>query len=84
MQNTGKEQGTSEDGDSGICGEDEGQRVESKFPQIICFKCGESGHYSSACSKPKVCFICYRKDHVVENCLEWKNPQGDCPVLWEC
>jgi hypothetical protein len=49
--------------------------VEDKFPQIICFKCGEIGHYCSACNKPKVCFICYSKDHVVEDCPEWKMPQ---------
>jgi hypothetical protein len=48
---------------------------EDKFPQVICFKCGEAGHYSSACNKPKVCFICYSKDHVVDGCPEWKKSQ---------
>jgi hypothetical protein len=50
-------------------------KVAGKFPQVICFKCGKSGHFSSACSTPKVCFICYNREHVVENCPEWKNTQ---------
>lgn len=57
-----------EGSDSGRRGE--GKKTEEKFPQVICFKCGETGHYSSACNKPKVCFICYSKDHVVEACPE--------------
>jgi hypothetical protein len=34
-------------------------KTVEKFPQVICFKCGESSHFSSACNKPKVCFICF-------------------------
>jgi hypothetical protein len=51
-------------------------KVSDRFPQVGCFKCGEPGHFSSACSKPKVCFICYQKDHTVESCPEWKKNQN--------
>lgn len=27
---------------------------------MVCFNCGEVGHFSSVCSKPKVCFICQK------------------------
>lgn len=46
-----------------------------KFPQVICFNCGETCHFSSGCVKTKVCFMCFCKDHVAENCEEWKKPQ---------
>lgn len=42
--------------------------------QVVCFSCGEIGHYSSACSKTMVCFICQSTDHVVEHCPAWKQP----------
>jgi hypothetical protein len=50
----------------------ETSRVCDKFPQVVCFRCGEPGHFSSACNKPKVCFICYQKEHTVDDCPEWK------------
>ncbi|CAO2148908.1 unnamed protein product [Urochloa humidicola] len=50
-----------------------GEGSDGKFPQVICYKCGEAGHYSTACARPKVCFICYDKSHVVECCPEWQN-----------
>jgi hypothetical protein len=52
-----------------------------RYPQIICFKCGVAGHYSSACNKPKVCFICYSKDNVVDGCPEWTKPQQAAQYL---
>lgn len=42
---------------------------------VVCFNCGETGHYSSGCRKPKVCFICHQTSHVVDKCLEWKKYQ---------
>jgi hypothetical protein len=50
----------------------ESTRLADRFPQVVCFKCGEPGHFSSACNKPKVCFICYQKDHVVDECPNWR------------
>ncbi|TVU25198.1 hypothetical protein EJB05_27686, partial [Eragrostis curvula] len=43
--------------------------------KIVCYNCSESGHYSSKCSKPKLCFICRGKDHAVDGCPEWKKQQ---------
>jgi hypothetical protein len=59
----------------------EEDRGPVRFPQIICFKCGVAGHYSSACNKPKVCFICYSKDNVVDGCPEWTKPQQAAQYL---
>jgi hypothetical protein len=50
----------------------ESTKLSERFPQVVCFKCGEPGHFSSACNKPKVCFICYQKDHVVDECPNWR------------
>lgn len=49
--------------------------MTEKFPQVICFNCGETGHFNTGCTKPKVCFMCYCKDHIAEGCKEWKKPQ---------
>jgi hypothetical protein len=45
-----------------------------KALNIICYNCGEPGHFSATCIKPKVCFICFREDHLAERCLRWKEP----------
>lgn len=47
---------------------------------VVCFNCGEVGHLSSACNRPKVCFICRHTDHVVELCPEWLKP----PMAAQC
>jgi len=41
---------------------------------VVCFNCGEMGHLSSSCNRPKVCFNCRLTDHVVEQCPEWLKP----------
>lgn len=46
--------------------------AEDRFPQVVCFNCGEPGHYNTACKSPRVCFICLKEDHVSEKCPEWK------------
>jgi hypothetical protein len=48
------------------------KKSKGKFPQVICYKCGETGHFSNAYSKPKIYFIYYSKEHVVDACPEWK------------
>lgn len=47
---------------------------QNKNLQVVCFNCGEIGHFSSACSKPRICFICQSMEHVAEFCLAWKQP----------
>lgn len=42
--------------------------------QVACFNCTQIGHFSSACTRPRVCFICRSTEHVVDECPEWKKP----------
>ena len=50
--------------------------AKEKFMDVVCFNCGDIGHFSTACTKPRCCFICRKEDHVVENCPEWKKEQS--------
>jgi hypothetical protein len=43
--------------------------------EIFCYNCGDPDHFSSNCTRPKICFICQKKDHMVNKCPEWKSPQ---------
>lgn len=45
-----------------------------KALNIICYNYGEIGHFSAACAKPKVCFICSREDHLADKCPRWNEP----------
>lgn len=47
----------------------------NKASQVICYNCGELGHFISTCSKPKVCFVCFRQDHIADKCLRWREPE---------
>jgi hypothetical protein len=38
------------------------------FVDVVCYNYGTPGHHKANCKKSKVCFICEKEDHVVENC----------------
>ncbi|KAK3126490.1 hypothetical protein QOZ80_7AG0557400 [Eleusine coracana subsp. coracana] len=38
------------------------------FADVICYNCGIPGHHKAICKKPKICFICKKEGHVVEEC----------------
>jgi hypothetical protein len=38
------------------------------FVDVICYNCETPGHHKAHCKKPRICFICRKEDHVVENC----------------
>jgi hypothetical protein len=56
------------------------EKVEGDNPHpdkalnIIYYNCGKPGHFSATCIKPKVCFICFREDHLADKCPRWKEP----------
>jgi hypothetical protein len=60
---------------------EEGKSAEDKSLQIICYNCGDLGHYNTACTKPRVCFVCFKKDHIAENCPRWKEPIKDAQYM---
>lgn len=47
---------------------------EDKAMHIVCYNCGELGHLCTNCPKPKIYFVCYRKDHMANKCPRWKEP----------
>lgn len=50
---------------------------KEKVMDVVCFNCGEVGHYSTACKRARCCFICRQENHVVERCPKWsKNQQA--------
>lgn len=51
-----------------------GKYADDKSLNIIYYNCGDPGHYSTACIKPRVCFVCFRKDHQADMCPRWKEP----------
>jgi len=48
--------------------------INEKLVNVIRYNCGELGHCSSGCHRPKSCFICHSVDHVVDKCHEWQKP----------
>lgn len=47
------------------------QELEPRYSKMICFNCGEPGHFVGNCVKPKFCFICNLPGHPVYNCPDW-------------
>jgi hypothetical protein len=40
-----------------------GPTLDPKFKNVICFNCGEPGHYVGLCTRLKRCFMCGRSGH---------------------
>jgi hypothetical protein len=37
--------------------------VDPRYRALMCYNCGEPGHFVGICKKPKVCFICSIPSH---------------------
>jgi hypothetical protein len=51
-----------------------GPMLDQKFKDVVCFDCGEPGHYVGLCTRAKRCFICGRPGHHMDNCAAWYAP----------
>lgn len=56
--------------------EEEVTDSNEKMVSVVCCNCGETGHYSSGCNRPKSCFICHNINHVVDRCPKWQKHQS--------
>jgi hypothetical protein len=45
--------------------------LDLKFKDVICYNCGESGHYVGLCTRQKRCFIRSKPGHHMDNCPMW-------------
>ncbi|KAM0863086.1 hypothetical protein ACQ4PT_044825 [Festuca glaucescens] len=51
-----------------------GTILDPKFKNVICYNCGEPGHYVGLCTRIKRCFICSRTGHHMDSCHMWYTP----------
>ncbi|KAM0927426.1 hypothetical protein ACQ4PT_002866 [Festuca glaucescens] len=51
-----------------------GPILDPKFKDVICYNCGEPGHYVGLCTRIKRCFICSRTGHHMGSCQMWYTP----------
>ncbi|KAM0880628.1 hypothetical protein ACQ4PT_033462 [Festuca glaucescens] len=51
-----------------------GPILDPKFKNVICYNCGEPGHYGGLCTRVKRCFICSRIGHHMDSCHMWYTP----------
>ncbi|XP_051213052.2 uncharacterized protein [Lolium perenne] len=50
------------------------QPMEERYRNVVCYNCGEPGHYVGNCIKEKVCFMCGIPGHHMNNCGLWGKP----------
>ena len=48
--------------------------IDERYRSLICYNCGEPGHFVGNCSKPKTCFICSVPGHHMNVCPKWNMP----------
>jgi hypothetical protein len=48
--------------------------MEDRYRNVVCYNCGELGHYVGNCIKEKVCFMCGIPGHHMNNCGLWGKP----------
>uniref|UniRef100_A0ACD5Z7C1 Uncharacterized protein n=1 Tax=Avena sativa TaxID=4498 RepID=A0ACD5Z7C1_AVESA len=49
------------------------QVLDLRYKDLVCFNCGDLGHFAGNCIKPKLCFICHG-EHNINNCAAWAAP----------
>ena len=47
---------------------------DPKFKDVICYNCGEPGHYVGLCHEKSRCLICGKTGHHMDACLDWYKP----------
>uniref|UniRef100_A0ACD5XFK3 Uncharacterized protein n=1 Tax=Avena sativa TaxID=4498 RepID=A0ACD5XFK3_AVESA len=48
--------------------------MEPRYRNVVCYNCGEPGHYVGNCIKERICFMCGVAGHHMNNCGLWSKP----------
>jgi hypothetical protein len=57
------------------------QVLDPRYSKMICYNCGDPGHFVGNCVRPKLYFICNRPGHPVYFCPEWSK-EHPCAVYF--
>jgi hypothetical protein len=57
------------------------QVLDPHYSKMICYNCGDPGHFVGNCVRPKLCFICNHPGHPVYFCPEWSK-EHPCVVYF--
>lgn len=49
----------------------DGLTFDQKYKGMICYNCGEPGHFVGMCQKQRRCFMCGNLGHHMDKCAEW-------------